>query len=72
VRNTTGRALGALELGDPLGESVASFVTAARLNEPSLVRPEEARRALETALLIDEAAAPLGDTRETAEVALYA
>jgi predicted dehydrogenase len=72
VRNTTGRALGALELGDPLGESVASFVNAARLNEPSLVRPEEARRALETALLIDEAAAPLGDTRETAEVALYA
>jgi predicted dehydrogenase len=72
VRNTTGRALGALELGDPLGESVASFVNAARLNAPSLVRPEEARRALETALLIDEAAAPLGDTRETAEVALYA
>ena len=30
VRNTTPRPLGALELGDPLGESVAGFLAAAR------------------------------------------
>jgi len=40
-----------------------------RLGKPALVRPEEARRALETALLIDQAAAPqLGAQRQ----ALYA
>jgi predicted dehydrogenase len=72
VRNTTRRALGELDLGDPLGEAVSAFVNAARRNSPTLVRPEEARRALETALMIDEAAAPLGDTRTTQEVALYA
>ncbi len=35
-----------------------SFVRAARLGAAALVRPEEARRALETALLIDDAAQP--------------
>jgi len=58
VTNTTARALNALELDDPLGVSIRAFVEAARMGSPALVRPEEARRALETALLIDEAAAP--------------
>jgi len=58
VKNTTGKKLNPLEINDPLGESVAAFVDAVRLGKPALVRPEEARRALETALLIDEAAAP--------------
>jgi predicted dehydrogenase len=58
VTNSTPRALGDLDLEDPLGESVRSFVRAARAGVPSLVRPEEARRALETALLIDEASKP--------------
>lgn len=58
VRNSTARALQPLELSDPLGESVASFVNAVRLGAEPLVRPEEARRALETALLIDDACRP--------------
>ena len=58
VKNTTGHRLNPLEQMDPLGESVAAFVDAVRLGKPALVRPEEARRALETALMIDEAAAP--------------
>jgi len=58
VKNTTGRPLQPLRLDDPLGESIKSFVSAARMGASSLVRPEEARRALETALLIDRAAAP--------------
>ena len=52
------------------GESIASFVEAARLGASSLVRPEEARRALETALLIEEAAAPLREVRTGADGAL--
>ncbi|HTQ14171.1 MAG TPA: Gfo/Idh/MocA family oxidoreductase [Rhizomicrobium sp.] len=72
VKNTTRRPLGALDMGDPLGESVASFVNAARSSAPTLVRPEEARRALETALLIDEAAAPLTGSRSSEDRALYA
>ena len=60
VVNTTGRKLQSLELRDPLGESVAAFVEAARLGVEALVRPEEAYRALETALLIEEAAVPFG------------
>jgi predicted dehydrogenase len=55
VRNTTARDLNPLVLDDPLSESVASFVDSVRLGTDTLVRPEEARRALETALLIDEA-----------------
>jgi predicted dehydrogenase len=58
VKNTTGHRLNQLEAMDPLGESVAAFVDAVRLGKPALVRPEEARRALETALLIDQATAP--------------
>jgi predicted dehydrogenase len=58
VRNTTARALNPLVLDDPLGESVGSFVNSVRFGADTLVRPEEARRALETALLIDEACMP--------------
>jgi predicted dehydrogenase len=73
VKNTTGRPLNPLELDDPLGESIAAFVSAARLGASALVRPEEARNALETALMIDEAAAPLPIANETdADIAIYA
>jgi predicted dehydrogenase len=56
IHNTTPRALKPLELGDPLGASVASFAAAVRDGVATLVRPEEARRALSTALAIDDAA----------------
>jgi predicted dehydrogenase len=56
VINTTPRPLQALEMGDPLGESVASFVCAVRDGTQPLVLAEEARLALQTAALIDEAA----------------
>ncbi len=62
VRNTTPRPLKDLEMGDPLGESVAAFIAAARGGIAATVRPEEARRALETALMIDRAAAPVIET----------
>jgi predicted dehydrogenase len=55
VTNTTPRPLGALEMGDPLGESVAGFVAAAKAGMDALVTPEQAAQALETALLIEEA-----------------
>jgi predicted dehydrogenase len=66
VKNTTPRKLNPLETMDPLGESVAAFVDAVRLGKPALVRPEEARRALETALLIDHAAAPQAGAQQQA------
>ena len=56
VINTTPRPLAALEMGDPLGESVASFVSAVRGGTQPLVLAEQARLALQTAVLIDEAA----------------
>ena len=55
VRNTTPHKLGALELGDPLGESVAGFVAAAQAGVDALVTPEQAAQALETALWVEEA-----------------
>lgn len=55
VTNTTPRPLGALELGDPLGESVAGFVAAASAGTDALVTPEQAARALQTALWVEEA-----------------
>jgi predicted dehydrogenase len=58
VTNTTGRILQPLELQDPLAESVVAFVAAVRAGASTLVRPEEARRALETALLIEESLIP--------------
>lgn len=57
VVNTTRQALKPLELDDPLGESVSAFVAAVEGGSHSLVRPEEARRALATALAIEDAAA---------------
>jgi len=56
VTNTTPRPLLPLEMGDPLGESVASFVAAALGGAQPLVQAEQAAQALETALLIEEAA----------------
>jgi predicted dehydrogenase len=55
VRNTTPHKLGALELGDPLGESVAGFVAAAQAGVDALVTPEQAAQALATALWVEEA-----------------
>jgi predicted dehydrogenase len=55
VTNTTPRPLGALELGDPLGEAVAGFVAAAENGGDALVTPEQAAQALQTALLIEDA-----------------
>ena len=56
VRNTTSRPLRPLQFDDPLGASVAAFVDAVRGSSTTLVRPEEARLALETALMIEESA----------------
>ena len=56
VTNTTPRLLQPLEMGDPLGESVAAFVAAVQGGAEPLVQPEQAAQALETALLIEEAA----------------
>jgi predicted dehydrogenase len=56
VTNTTARELPSLAMDDPLGESVASFVASVSGGPEALVRPEEARRALETALMIEDAA----------------
>ncbi len=55
VHNTTPRPLGALELGDPLGESVSGFIAAVQAGVDALVTPEQAAQALETALWIEEA-----------------
>jgi len=55
VTNTTPRPLGALELGDPLGEAVSGFVAAARAGTDALVTPEQAAQALDTALWIEDA-----------------
>ncbi|HEU0095388.1 MAG TPA: Gfo/Idh/MocA family oxidoreductase [Rhizomicrobium sp.] len=55
VTNTTPRPILALEMGDPLGESVAGFVAAAKTGIDALVTPEQAAQALETALMIEEA-----------------
>jgi len=55
MTNTTPRPLGALELGDPLGEAVGGFVAAAKAGTDALVTAEQAARALETALWIEQA-----------------
>jgi predicted dehydrogenase len=68
VVNTTDRMLQPLALHDPLGESVASFVAAARGGALALVRPEEARRALETALLIEDVMMPMAAIRARTRV----
>ena len=56
IVNTTPRPLVELEMGDPLGDAVASFVAAARGEIAPVVLPEQAAQAVETALLIEEAA----------------
>jgi predicted dehydrogenase len=56
IINTTPRPLVELEMGDPLGDAVASFVAAARGEIAPVVLPEQAAQAVETALLIEEAA----------------
>jgi predicted dehydrogenase len=65
VRNTTRRHLNPLMLQDPLGESVTAFVSAARGDGQAFVRPEEARRALATALEIERACVPMVLPRAT-------
>jgi predicted dehydrogenase len=72
VTNTTPRALNALDQGDPLGEAVACFVDAVRGRTQPLVRPEEARMALSTALLIDEAWERSTPVRVRQEAVAYA
>ncbi len=56
VTNTTPRPLGVFEMGDPLGESVSGFVAAVKGQAPVLVTAQQAAQALDTALLIEEAA----------------
>jgi len=70
VTNATRRPLQALELHDPLGESVAAFVTAVQGGPSTLVRPEEARCALETAPLIEEALVPASQIPAKQRIAL--
>lgn len=72
IRNTTPRPLRPLEMGDPLAELVASFVRSVRDNAAPLVRPQEARRALHTALMIDDAADRGPDVRALDEYAAAA
>jgi predicted dehydrogenase len=68
IRSTTPRAINALDQGDPLAEAIGAFVAAAREGLTTLVRPEEARLALKTALEIDQAVAMVGqrDTKRYA------
>jgi len=72
IRNTTQRRLNPLEMGDPLGESVASFVNAVQTGAATLVQPEEARRALQTALMIEDAAEAIAGFRHPAQYAAIA
>ena len=76
LTNTTRRPIRALDMNDPLAESVTAFVAAVENGSDALVRPEEARRALETALLIEDAAlANAGSMRDAyapQEVAAFA
>jgi predicted dehydrogenase len=55
IHNTTRRTLDDLRFDDPLGEAVATFVRAVRDGSEAFVRPEEARHALQTALMIEKA-----------------
>jgi predicted dehydrogenase len=56
IRNTTRRPLGEIAFDDPLSASVESFIRSVRGENETVVRPEEARHALETALTIEQAA----------------
>jgi predicted dehydrogenase len=57
MRNTTSRSFKPLDLADPLGAAVGAFVTEVEGGPRTPIRPEEARRALETALMIEVKAA---------------
>ncbi len=70
--NTTRRDLKPLDLTDPLAESLNSFVTAVKNGGSALVLPAQARRALETALMVEEAAAPMFEGMPFEAVALTA
>jgi predicted dehydrogenase len=72
MRNTTGMLIRPLALHDPLGESVAAFVSAVQNGGSALVRPEEARHALETALMIEDATLLAGVSAQPEHVALVA
>jgi predicted dehydrogenase len=72
VRNTTRRHLNPIVLEDPLGEAVAAFVGAARVGRKAFVRPEEARRALATAILIEDACVFEVPARATGTYAAHA
>jgi len=50
---------------------VAAFVAAAKTGKSPLVRPQQARRALATALMIDEASERPLSIRDRSEVASY-
>jgi predicted dehydrogenase len=63
VRNTTPRPLKSLDFDDPLGRSIEDFARAASGGASTLVRPEEARHALQTALWIEEGADHVADLR---------
>lgn len=65
VRNTTRRHLNPVVLEDPLGESLAAFLRAARGEAEPIVRAEEARRALATAIEIEKACLPMALPRAT-------
>ena len=54
VINTTPYIIKELNGGDPLGESVANFVMSVKGLLPSMVTAEQAKRALNTALMIEE------------------
>ncbi len=58
IRNTTPRPLGAIQFDDPLTAAVDAFISSVRGENQTFVRPEEARLALKTALMIEDAAAP--------------
>jgi predicted dehydrogenase len=72
VRNTTPRPLKDLDFDDPLGRSIADFVRAASGGNATLVRPEEARHALQTALAIEEVADHVADPWAREANALHA
>ena len=77
MTNTTPRAIKALgsegamdglpcPSTDPLGHGVAQFLRAVREGRPSVIAPREARRALETALMILDAAKAAAPQKRTA------
>jgi predicted dehydrogenase len=58
IVNTTTNRLKLRDSSDPLADSVTGFVDAVRAGATVLVRPEEALRALETALRVEDALMP--------------